>query len=263
MKCCIVKDLLPGYIDGLTSEETNEEMKMHLENCNSCNTIYRQMTEELPIEIPPEKTEIDFLKKLKASMHRKYVIVALSTCVILIGITVFLKRYEIPVSYAPDCMTTELYKIAYIPNSRGLREWVYAGPADGAGPEDTDDCQTIEQVRFVLNLSEEQQRALKINHFTSNGRTIRRNGKTVRVVYYCYTRTLWNSLLEDSFIGSTVREGEVFEENFYRNPHADYQPVEREIYYLPMGNMDRLDRLSDEEFDAKKEEAELVWSGVI
>ena len=31
MKCCIVKDLLPGYIDGLTSEETNEEMKMHLE----------------------------------------------------------------------------------------------------------------------------------------------------------------------------------------------------------------------------------------
>ena len=105
MKCCIVKDLLPGYIDGLTSEETNEEMKMHLENCNSCNTIYRQMTEELPIEIPPEKTEIDFLKKLKTSMHRKYVIVALSTCVILFGTTVFLKRYEIPVSYAPDCMT--------------------------------------------------------------------------------------------------------------------------------------------------------------
>lgn len=263
MKCCIVKDLLPGYIDGLTSEDTNEEMKMHLENCNSCNTIYRQMTEELPIEIPPEKTEIDFLKKLKASMHRKYVIVALSTCVILFGATVFLKRYEIPVSYAPDCMTTELYKIAYIPNSRGLREWVYAGPADGAGPEDTDDCQTIEQVRFVLNLSEEQQRALKINHFTSNGRTIQRNGKTVRVVYYCYTRTLWNSLLEDSFIGSTVREGEVFEENFYRNPNTDYQPLEREIYYLPMGNMDRLDRLSDEEFDAKREEAELVWSGVI
>lgn len=263
MKCCIVKDLLPGYIDGLTSEETNEEMKMHLESCNSCNTIYRQMAEELPIEIPPEKTEIDFLKKLKASMHRKYVIVALSTCAILIGTTVFLKRYEIPVSYAPDCMTTELYKIAYVPNSRGLREWVYVGPADGAGPEDTDDCQTMEQVRFVLNLSKEQQRVLKINDFTSNGRTIRRNGKTVRVVYYCYTRTLWNSLLEGGFIGSTVREGEVFEENFYRNPNADYQPLEREIYYLPMGNMDRLDRLSDEEFDAKREEAELVWSGVI
>ena len=26
MKCCIVIDLLPGYIDGLTSEETNEEI---------------------------------------------------------------------------------------------------------------------------------------------------------------------------------------------------------------------------------------------
>ena len=32
MKCCIVKDLLPGYIDGLTSEETNEEVETLREN---------------------------------------------------------------------------------------------------------------------------------------------------------------------------------------------------------------------------------------
>ena len=37
----------------------------------------------------------------------------------------------------------------------------------------------------------------------------------------------------------------------------------REIYYLPMRNMDRLGRLSDEEFDALREKATLVWSGVI
>ena len=267
MKCCIVKDLLPGYIDGLTSEETNEEIKMHLENCSSCNTIYRQMTEELPLEIPPEKKEIDFLKKLKASMHRKYVIVALSTCAVLIGAAVFLKNYEIPVSYDPDCMTTELYKIAYVPNSRGLREWVHMGPdqpnSEGGQKADTGNYKTLNQIRFVLNLSEEQQKALKINDFISNGRTVQRNGKTVRVVYYCYTRTLWNSLFRGSFNSSTIREGDVFEEDFYRNPNTDYQPVEREIYYLPMGNMERLDGLSDEEFDAKREHAELVWSGVI
>ena len=33
MKCCIVRDLLPGYIDGLTSSETNEEIERHLEEC--------------------------------------------------------------------------------------------------------------------------------------------------------------------------------------------------------------------------------------
>lgn len=37
----------------------------------------------------------------------------------------------------------------------------------------------------------------------------------------------------------------------------------REIYYLPMRNLDKLNRLSDEEFDAQKEAARLVWSGVI
>ena len=44
MKCCIATDLLPGYIDGLTSPETNEEIEKHLESCDACNTIYRQMT---------------------------------------------------------------------------------------------------------------------------------------------------------------------------------------------------------------------------
>ena len=33
MKCCIVIDLLPGYIDGMTSEETNEEIEKHLNGC--------------------------------------------------------------------------------------------------------------------------------------------------------------------------------------------------------------------------------------
>ena len=52
MKCCIVIDLLPGYIDGLTSEETNEEIEKHLESCTSCRTIYRQMNAGIPNEMP-------------------------------------------------------------------------------------------------------------------------------------------------------------------------------------------------------------------
>ena len=226
------------------------------------------MTEDLQVEIPPAEKEIDFLKKLKASMRRKYVIVTLSTCAILIGTAFFLKRYEIPVPYDPDCMSTELYTAAFIPNSRGLREWQYIGTVDGqktdpAEAEDTGGDQTMEKIRFVLNLSEEQRKAMKINNFTSNGRTIRRNDKDVRVVYYCYTRKLWNSLFGSSFISGFVTEGDIFEESSSRNANEDYQPIEREIYYLPTGNMDRLDGLSDEEFDAQKENAELVWSGVI
>lgn len=307
MKCCIVRDLLPGYIDGLTSEETNEEIRIHLENCSACNTVYRQMSEEIPIEAQAAEKEIDFLKKLKERMHRKYALVALSTCAILIGAALFLKKYEIPVSYDPDCMTAELFEAAYIPNRYGLREWQYldrrtgsqktedaseAGRDEGidtgktaAGPDtdegtdtgktaaepdtgktmDPGEYRTMERLCFVLNLSAEQQKTFKINHFISNGRTIRRNGKDVRVIYYCYTWTLWNSLFPDqnSFMGAQISEGEIYEEYFSRNANAEYQPLEREVYYLPMGNMDRLDNLTDEAFDAQRAQAQLVWSGVI
>lgn len=292
MKCCIVKDLLPGYIDGLTSEETNEEIRIHLENCSACNTVYRQMSEEIPIESQAAEEEIDFLKKLKERMYRKYAIVALSTCAILVGTSLFLKKYEIPVSYDPDCMTAELFETAYIPNRYGLREWQYldrrtgsqktedaseAGRDEGmdtgknAAGTDTDkttdpgEGRTMERLCFVLNLSAEQQKTLKINHFISNGRTIRRNGKDVRVIYYCYTWTLWNSLFPDqnSFVGTQISEGEIYEEHFFRNANAEYQPMEREVYYLPMGDMDRLDNLTDEAFDAKRAQAQPVWSGVI
>ena len=123
----------------------------------------------------------------------------------------------------------------------------------------------MEKIRFVLNLPIEKQKDLKINNFTSRSRTIQRDGKTVRIVYYCYTRTLWNSLFNDDSqaLNSLVNEGDIYEESFGRNANADYQPIMREIYYLPMRNLDKLNRLSDEEFDAQKEAARLVWSGVI
>ncbi|MDD2498630.1 MAG: zf-HC2 domain-containing protein, partial [Desulfitobacteriaceae bacterium] len=33
MKCEIIKDLLPSYIDGLTSSESNLQIEEHLNNC--------------------------------------------------------------------------------------------------------------------------------------------------------------------------------------------------------------------------------------
>ena len=33
MKCEVVRDLLPLYIDKLTSEESNKEIEKHLKNC--------------------------------------------------------------------------------------------------------------------------------------------------------------------------------------------------------------------------------------
>lgn len=82
MKCCIVKDLLPGYIDGLTSEETNMEIKEHLENCAACRTIYEQMSAELPSEIPREEKDIDSCQRhfcmIRTSTNARYISTARS-----------------------------------------------------------------------------------------------------------------------------------------------------------------------------------------
>ena len=33
MKCEIIRDLLPSYVDGLTSEESNREITAHVAEC--------------------------------------------------------------------------------------------------------------------------------------------------------------------------------------------------------------------------------------
>lgn len=46
MKCEVVRDLLPLYIDKLTSEESNKEIEKHLKNCKECYQYYQEMMEK-------------------------------------------------------------------------------------------------------------------------------------------------------------------------------------------------------------------------
>ena len=45
MKCDVIKDLLPSYVDGLCSIESNKIIQEHLEQCNDCRKLYDQMRE--------------------------------------------------------------------------------------------------------------------------------------------------------------------------------------------------------------------------
>lgn len=169
MKCCIVKDLLPGYIDGLTSKETNAEIEKHLADCIECHIIYEQMSAEIPEEILPEEKDVDFLKKWKIWIRRRYVIAALSTCALLMVLTFILGKYHIPVPYDPDCMTTGIYQVASIPNEFGLQEWrdVNALDSETAEAALSGKYDTHDEVRLVLKKS------VKSDGLVSTGRTIR------------------------------------------------------------------------------------------
>lgn len=46
MKCGIIKDLLPSYIDELTSEDSNQAIEKHLKICDECQRYYKSMCPE-------------------------------------------------------------------------------------------------------------------------------------------------------------------------------------------------------------------------
>lgn len=75
MNHSLFKDLLPNYIDGLTSDETNELMYDHMNKCEACRALYKRLQEDqLNEEIDyqhQEAREFDALKKVKKSNKKK------------------------------------------------------------------------------------------------------------------------------------------------------------------------------------------------
>lgn len=67
-RCEIIRDLLPVYIDGLTSEETAKVMEEHLSHCEDCQALLAQMRTPVP-EYDPVKT-VEFQKVLKKQRNR-------------------------------------------------------------------------------------------------------------------------------------------------------------------------------------------------
>ena len=67
LTCSVVKDLLPNYIEKLTSEETNQEIDQHLSECESCTKVYEEMQTEVPSEdlMTEAKNLSKFLRKTK------------------------------------------------------------------------------------------------------------------------------------------------------------------------------------------------------
>ena len=57
--CDIIKDLLPGYIDGVLSEASENVVKGHLEECEKCNRGYLEMKEELLELIEEDQKQMD------------------------------------------------------------------------------------------------------------------------------------------------------------------------------------------------------------
>lgn len=82
MKCEIIKDLLPSYVDSLTSDESNFEIEEHLKNCSDCAQVYEQMKADIKTKpVVYNKEKIKPFKKLnKKIIH--IVIAVIVICVL-------------------------------------------------------------------------------------------------------------------------------------------------------------------------------------
>ncbi|MFZ7103771.1 MAG: zf-HC2 domain-containing protein [Peptococcaceae bacterium] len=78
LTCSIFQDLLPNYIEKLTSAETNQAIDEHLDICEDCKKVYKQMVADVgsPEKIPA--IELKFLQKVKKTR-----LLAALACVIL------------------------------------------------------------------------------------------------------------------------------------------------------------------------------------
>lgn len=68
MKCKIICDLLPLYIDDVCSDETREAVELHLEKCAACRMEYEKMKAELRMEEAEDLDEKELMEKGKETM---------------------------------------------------------------------------------------------------------------------------------------------------------------------------------------------------
>lgn len=89
MKCEVIQDLIPIYLDGLASEATVQLVEEHTADCADCKNLIEIMKEPKIEKDEIEKKEIDFLKKTKKK-HRKTIGIIICVVILIIaGIIAF------------------------------------------------------------------------------------------------------------------------------------------------------------------------------
>ncbi|MGG0655469.1 zf-HC2 domain-containing protein [Rummeliibacillus pycnus] len=68
--CEVIHDLLPLYVDNLTSKESNKLVNTHLMECENCNQLHSEMAQDLNISSQieaelPEEMERQLIKRIK------------------------------------------------------------------------------------------------------------------------------------------------------------------------------------------------------
>lgn len=85
LPCAVVEDLLPAYVEGLTSEETRAAVEAHLASCPACAAKRTAMGAEAEPEVEQTETarEVDYLKTVRRRGRRRVMLAVLATLLVL------------------------------------------------------------------------------------------------------------------------------------------------------------------------------------
>lgn len=86
MKCNVIYDLLPLYLDNICSEETKHIVEEHLENCEECRKNLEYMKENMEI---PEDKDTTLIKKVKRRIIIEKLVIAFAIAFVLASIMFF------------------------------------------------------------------------------------------------------------------------------------------------------------------------------
>ena len=85
LTCGVVRDLLPPFVEGLTSEETNRAVERHLAECPACAQLRADMVTPAGEERAEQSREVDYLKRVKHRNERRVVLAVLCTVLLFLA----------------------------------------------------------------------------------------------------------------------------------------------------------------------------------
>lgn len=206
--CGIIRDLLPNYIEGLTSEVTNEEIKEHVGECQDCRSILDAMTQKDEFEenepASEVEKEIDFLKKAKKK-NSHAIIIGIAAIVLALAWVVT------SVCFLNDRLLKDVEcNSVYLINENTVRIAGLAGEGRGFKHLEVAEQNGILQVSFVGTrralfykeaFDEEYEAEGKIKEVWINDRIVWADGRAISYV----TAALYNT--RHPYVGEHVENG--------------------------------------------------------
>ena len=114
IKCEVIRDMLPLYVDDIVSDGTREIVEEHLKDCEECRKEEMVMRSgiSIPVNMDVRIEEANILKRMKKAVKNKRIKTAVAsivmTCVVIAGLcAVFTIRWKIP--YDSTQMRIESY----------------------------------------------------------------------------------------------------------------------------------------------------------